>query len=368
MRIVGIELVDSLKVEVVVGRNILGLLGKFLANRGYGKAFLVYDRRLPREFIEEVVGGLKKAKLELCTVAVEGGEHLKTVDTVVTLWKKMFDFRLSRGDMVIGFGGGTLTDTVGFAAATYMRGIDWTVIPTTLLAMADAAIGGKTSVNFGAKNLVGAYHHPKLVVEDVKLVKTLSWEDYVSGLAEVVKHALLSSREFYQWLAENIEALRKKDLDAVEEAITKSVEYKLSIVSRDYRETKGLRMLLNLGHTIGHAIERALDYQIRHGHAISIGLIAELWASHKLLGLPVEKIGEVATLLQSLGLPTTPPREASLDRVLDFIRLDKKRRGDKLVLPLLEDIGKPKLVTLDLDEALQLLGWAYKRSLSGAKP
>ena len=368
MRTVRAEIVDSLEVEVVVGRNILGSLGRLLADRGYGKTLLVYDHRLPRERIEELVGGLEEAGLRFCTLAVEGGEHLKTVDTVVGLWKEMLGFELSRGDIVVGFGGGTLTDTVGFAAATYMRGIDWATLPTTLLAMADAAIGGKTGVNFEAKNIIGAYHHPKLVVEDVRLVETLPWEDYASGLAEVVKHALLASREFYQWLEENVEGLRKRDLDAVEEAVTRSVEYKLSIVSRDYRETKGLRMLLNLGHTTGHAIERALDYQIRHGHAVSIGLIAELWASHKLLGFPAEKIGEVATLLQSLGLPTIPPKEASLDRVLGFIRLDKKRRGDKLVLPLLEDIGKPMLVTLDLGEALKLLQWAYKRSLSGAKP
>lgn len=367
MKTVGVEIVDSLKVEVVVGRNTLGLLGKFLADKGYGKTLLVYDRRLPREFVEEVVNGLKEAGLELHTLAVDGGEHLKTVDTVVALWRKMLSFGLTRRDVVVGFGGGTLTDTVGFAAATYMRGIDWATIPTTLLAMADAAIGGKTGVNLGAKNIVGAYHHPKLVVEDVRLVKTLAWEDYVSGLAEIVKHALLSSREFYQWLAENVESLKQRDLDAVEEAVAKSVEYKLSIVSRDYRETKGLRMLLNLGHTIGHAIEQALDYQIRHGYAVSIGLIVELWASNKLLGFPAEKIEEVATLLGSLGLPTAPPRRASLDQILDLVQVDKKRMGDKLVLPLLEDIGRPKLVVLELAKAVQVLKWAYKRSMVGAK-
>lgn len=367
MRTVSVKIVDSLEVEVVVGRNILRLLGRFLTDRGYEKTLLVYDRKLPRERVEELVKGIREARLKLHMLAVEGGEHLKTVDTVVALWKEMLSFKLSRKDIVVGLGGGTLTDTVGFAAATYMRGIDWAIVPTTLLAMVDAAIGGKTSVNFGAKNIIGAYHHPKLVVEDVKLVESLPWEDYASGLAEVVKHALLSSREFYQWLEENIEGLRRKDLVAVEEAVVRSIEYKLSIVSRDYREAKGLRTLLNLGHTIGHAIEQALDYQIRHGHAVSIGLIVELWASHKLLGFPAEKIGEITTLLQSLELPTSPPREAGLSQVLDFVRFDKKRLGDKLVLPLLEDIGKPKLVALGLSEALQLLKWAYKRSLLGVK-
>ncbi len=354
---------EEYRVEAVVGPGVRRLLGELASREGYSSVAVVVDERVPKHLRRGLIESLEEAGLGFAVLEIAGGEQLKTVQAVVEIWRWLLDRGFSRDALLVAYGGGSLSDTAGFAAATYMRGVDWATVPTTLLAMADAAAGGKTGVNLGAKNVVGAFHHPRLIVADTEHLTTLPIEDYVSGLAEVVKHAVLAGRDALSWIQSVEEELLERRSDTVARAIGFSLDVKMKIVARDPRERKGDRMLLNLGHTVAHALERATGYVMRHGHAVSIGLVVEAYASVEKLRAPVEDAETIKAVLEGLGLPTRPPGNLNPMETLKGVWLDKKRRGDRIVLPLIRSIGDPVLVEMSVEEAVRLLARAWERAL-----
>jgi shikimate kinase/3-dehydroquinate synthase len=283
------------------------------------------------------------------------GESAKTLESVDTIWNAALDVGIDRSGLLLGVGGGVVGDLTGFAAATLLRGVRVAHIPTTLLAMVDSAIGGKTGFDTRhGKNLIGAFHQPSFVMSDVQVLGTLPLPERCAGLAEVVKSAWLDGEQAVAQLEVDAAALARGDEAATLRAIRMAARLKARVVSEDERED-GLRALLNLGHTLAHAIEASSGYAgIRHGEAVSIGMVAATRVSRHLGRIESASAERLKTLLEALGLPTEVDSYLS-DRVLSFLGADKKRRGAKVsfVAPGLP--GDTGTVPLSLDELTQLL-------------
>ncbi len=348
----------SIEHGVVVGYGIAGDPGAYQGLDG-GDVFLVYDARV-EELALRACGALEEAVGSCRMLAVQGGEDFKSLDHVVGVVAWLLEEGADRGSIVAAVGGGSVTDAVGFAASIYMRGVKWISMPTTLLAMADAGIGGKTGVNLEGKNIIGSFHYPSLVVADLSALDTMSDSDFLDGTAEIVKHSLIGG--WTSKMESLAKPLRARERGALEEAVALSVETKLRIVEADPREEKGERMKLNLGHTVAHAIEAATGYDVTHGQAVAIGLVAEGYAAVEAVGLDPSVVERTREVLGSLGLPTRPPRGLDLSLVEAFMRRDKKRRGNIITVPLLEAPGRVKLVRLGLDEAVGLLMEGLRRA------
>lgn len=275
--------------------------------------------------------GLKE-QMGIPIVTIPAGETCKTLDTVRDLYNAFVQHDIDRHSVILVVGGGVVGDMAGFAAATYMRGIRWVNVPTTLLAMVDASVGGKVGVDFAqSKNVLGSFHPPSLVLTDPEILSTLPLKEYTSGLAEIVKHGIIADEELFS-------ALRPEVLPLSRDLLQRALAVKLDIVQRDPFE-RGERAILNMGHTIGHGIEAASGYALRHGEAISIGMVAETRLS-ELIGLAEEGLGDkVAEKLQTLDLPTTCQGLRPEDIHKAMLRDKKKRRG-QLTFALPTYIGK----------------------------
>jgi 3-dehydroquinate synthase len=251
----------------------------------------------------------------------------------------------SRDATVIALGGGVVGDLAGFAAALWMRGIAFVQIPTTLLAMVDSSVGGKTGVNLPqGKNLVGAFHQPRAVFIDPDTLRTLPERELLAGLAEVIKYAAIGDSEFMDWLEANVRSLLDRDSAALQHAIETSVRHKARVVAADEHE-RGERALLNLGHTFGHAIEAATGYKrFLHGEAVAIGMLAAARLSAALGMAAVADADRLQTLLSRFGLPTTIPKDLDDRQLLDLMRLDKKAESGKLRLILWRGVGRAEIV------------------------
>ncbi|MCX6770317.1 MAG: 3-dehydroquinate synthase [Candidatus Micrarchaeota archaeon] len=283
------------------------------------------------------------------------GEGNKTLPAVQLLYEKFLEMELERGSMVIGIGGGIVCDLAGFAASTYLRGMRLGLVPTTLIAQADAAIGGKNGVNLGGyKNLVGAIRQPEFVLCDFSLLSTLPEREVRCGFAEVIKHAAIADASLFSYLEENLHEAMGLKRSAMEKVIHDSILVKSSIVAKDEYE-KGERRKLNFGHTIGHAVEKCCG--IPHGEAIAIGMAAEarLSVSRKFLsGKDAERL---ARLLANVGLPANVKAEPA--KLIDAIRKDKKRESEGVKMALLEGIGKCSVQDVPLGEIEAVLNDAH---------
>lgn len=269
-------------------------------------------------------------------LVIPDGEAGKSAQTLETLWNSFGLFGVTRSDLVVGIGGGATTDIVGFAAATWLRGVDWIAIPTSLAGMVDASVGGKTGMNssFG-KNLIGAFHSPRKVIIDLDWLDSLSNRDFSAGLAEVIKCGFISDPRILELVeGYTVETLRR-NAQVVEDLISRAVSVKASVVTEDFRESFA-REVLNYGHTMGHAVELDSEYSLRHGEAVSIGMIfiAHLAQIRGLLS--AEKILSHKDLLERFGLPTTYPRER-LSALIPLLYRDKKTRGRTLRFIVLND-------------------------------
>jgi 3-dehydroquinate synthase len=269
---------------------------------------------------------------------VPEGESQKDIAIVSQVWDVLGRLQLGRTDAIIGIGGGATTDLAGFVAATWLRGVDWFAIPTTLAAMVDASIGGKTGINTSAgKNLVGAFYSPTHVIIDTVFLDSLSDRDYAAGLAEVIKTGLIADASILNRL-EGLNTISEvRDYSA--ELIEKSARVKADVVSKDFKEGK-LREILNFGHTFGHAVEKSMNYELRHGEAVAIGLVYALELSEDLAGFDANQTSKVVTLLTKFGLPITVTG-LSFEELLQLMLGDKKTRGSQLRFIGLEDIGHP---------------------------
>jgi 3-dehydroquinate synthase len=265
------------------------------------------------------------------------------VETVVDLWGALGREGVTRSDGVVAVGGGATTDVVGFAAATWLRGVRVVHVPTTLLGMVDAAVGGKTGINTSAgKNLVGAFHPPVGVVVDLDVLASLPAAEWVNGMAEVVKAGVIDDPAILDIVEGDPTASAAPDGPAARELIERSIRMKARVVTEDLREA-GLREMLNYGHTLGHAVERVEEYRMPHGHAVSIGLVFAAALGERSGRLDGATARRHRTLLEALGLPTQYSK-AAWPRLLDTMRLDKKARGDRLRFVVLDGLARPGIL------------------------
>jgi 3-dehydroquinate synthase len=279
------------------------------------------------------------------------GEAHKTLASCSAIFDQLAGMGASRDATIVALGGGVIGDMAGFAAACWMRGIAFVQVPTTLLAMVDSSVGGKTAVDLPqGKNLVGAFHQPRAVIIDTATLGTLADRELRSGLAEVVKYGALGDAEFFAWLEQNIDALRGREPNALARAIQTSCAAKAGIVARDETE-QGERALLNFGHTFGHALETAAGYgTLLHGEAIAIGMVLAARLSARLQRAGAGDAARLRTLLQRCGLPTSLPAGVEVQRLLDLMRLDKKNLSGRLRLVLWRGVGRAEIVP-DVDES-----------------
>lgn len=277
---------------------------------------------------------------------LDDGETHKTFANVGRVLDALGALGATRDACVIALGGGVVGDLAGFAAACWMRGIDFIQVPTTLLAMVDSSVGGKTGVNLPVgKNLAGAFHQPRAVVADTDVLRTLPQREYLAGIAEVVKGAAIGDLPFFAWLEANADALARRDADVLVEAIARKCRYKAGVVARDETE-QGERALLNLGHTFGHALETAGNYsEILHGEGVAIGMVLAARLSARLGMAPSADTDRLVALLQRLGLPVEPSKAHAASRLLDLMRLDKKNTAGTLRLILWRGVGQAEIVS-----------------------
>jgi 3-dehydroquinate synthase len=313
------------------------------------RAMLAVDRNVYQTHGQILINSMRDAGFDIHTFEIEAAETNKSLDTARSLYAAMLDSKLERGSIVLALGGGIVGDLAGFVAATFMRGVPLVHVPTTLLAMVDASIGGKTAVNFTkpdgglVKNLVGAFWQPAHVLIDPATLLTLNDRQYRCGLAECVKHAMIADAGLLEFLSENRRAILAKDLGVVQTLIERSAAIKVAIVERDEHE-QGERALLNLGHTFAHAIESFADLDIHHGEAVSIGLVA---ASHISVARGLMnniQRDSVINLLIALDLPTRLPRAVPIAALLQAMRHDKKIASGRLRLILPVGLGSARIV------------------------
>jgi shikimate kinase/3-dehydroquinate synthase len=336
--------------RVEVGRGTRHRVGIRANEHSTGDAILVFDGDSDRPWPAEAIHDLTLAGKPPIEVRLPGDEAHKGIASVEQVWDTALGAEVDRRAIVIGVGGGVIGDLTGFAASTLLRGVALGQIPTTLLAMVDSSVGGKTGFNRGrGKNLVGTFYQPKFVLCDIDTLSTLPSAERIAGLAEVVKSAWLDSETSVAMLERDAEALMEGDADATIRAVRMSVLLKSRIVHEDEREA-GSRMLLNLGHTVGHGLEAASHYQgLRHGEAVALGMIAAMHVANRLGRGRPEETERLTRLLDRLGLPTNLEERLN-SRVLGFIGSDKKRRGDRIhfVIPRLP--GQTDVELLQLEE------------------
>jgi 3-dehydroquinate synthase len=342
---------DTRAYTIVVESGGLDHVGARLREVAAGRrTALVSDADVYRLFGKRVTASLEGAGFTVTSVAVPRGEAAKTVRVAETCWDALLDAGLDRGSTVLALGGGAVGDVAGFVAATYMRGVSLVQLPTTLLAQVDASIGGKTAIDHPrAKNLIGAFHQPRLVITDPTAAQTLPDREFRSGLAEMVKHGVVLEGDYFAALERDAEALLARDLVALETAISGSCRLKADVIARDEREAE-LRAVLNYGHTIGHALEAATGFtRWTHGEAVALGMTAEAWLARRLGMASPELVARQERLLITLGLPVRMP-PLDVESVLKAIGHDKKARDGRVPFVLPPALGSFRLVhdvTLD---------------------
>jgi 3-dehydroquinate synthase len=319
--------------RIHVARGALERLGP-LARRATGaaRAVVITDARVARLHGRRAFASLERAGIRPLRVIVPSGEAGKTPERLAAVWEGLVAARLGRDDAVVALGGGAVGDVAGFAAATFLRGIPWVCVPTTLLAQVDASVGGKTAVNLPAgKNLAGAFHQPALVLADPDVLATLPMRQLRAGLAEVVKMGFAIDASLFRWVEAHAEDLRRAEPRALEEAVRRAVVAKLRAVRRDpYEREGGKRTALNYGHTLGHAIEAARGFRgVLHGEAVALGMRAAAALSQELAGLAPEARARQDALLDRLGLPRRMP-PTPWSRLLRAMEGDKKRAAGRV--------------------------------------
>jgi 3-dehydroquinate synthase len=318
---------------------------------------VISDRNVAQLFAGRVKRSLASAGFRPALITIPAGEKSKTLQQTGTICDQMIAAGLNRQSFVVGLGGGMIGDISGFVAAIYHRGIPHLQIPTTLLAMVDSSIGGKTGVDTRTgKNLIGAFHHPSLVIDDLDVLKTLPHRQFNQGFAEIIKHAIIADAEMFRIM----QSWKAGLAPPLQRLIKRNIELKSRIVAKDERDQTGERALLNFGHTVGHAIERAGNYQkFLHGEAVSLGIVAACAISVKRAGLPGDQRAAVVDLLERFELPTRLPSNFPRKKIFDAIKFDKKFEGGNVRFVVTPRIGTARItndVTLDdIREALKQL-------------
>ncbi len=300
---------------------------------------VVTDSRVASLYLDQVRDILKAYCRQVVAYIFPDGEESKTLDTVEGLYEVLMENRFDRKDWLVALGGGVVGDLCGFGAATYLRGVSFIQIPTTLLAQVDSSIGGKTGVDVSSyKNMVGAFYMPRLVYTNVSTLLTLSDEQFSSGMGEVIKHGLIQDKAYYQWLLRNKDAIGRRELSVCMEMIAGSDEIKRRVVEQDPTE-QGLRALLNFGHTLGHALERQLSFSMLHGHCVGLGCLGAVRLSILKGYLDEDCLLGLRSLMESLGMPVKV-EEILKENVVEDTKSDKKMDGDAIRFILLRSVGE----------------------------
>jgi len=299
-------------------------------------------------YLDQLTKTLQAVGVSVIPIILPDGEAYKNTETLNKIYDVLLQNRCERSTTLIALGGGVIGDLTGYAAATYLRGVPFIQIPTTLLSQVDSSVGGKTGINHPlGKNMIGAFYQPQVVLADIDTLKTLPARELSAGMAEVIKYGLIRDAEFFNWLEAHIEALMALDESAISEAIYRSCRNKAEVVARDEHEA-GERALLNLGHTFGHAIENAMGYGVwLHGEAVAAGTMMAADLSQRMGWLTAAEVSRIHALLTKASLPLDAPK-LSVDQYLDLMQMDKKVADGKIRLVLQQGIGK-SVITSDYD-------------------
>jgi 3-dehydroquinate synthase len=359
MRIVQVPL-GNRSYAIKVGDGLLSRLGAECAQLKLGqRCAVITDSNVGKYFAAAVLKSLSAAGFEPILITVPAGEKSKRIAVVEKCFDQLAKHRLERKSFIVALGGGVVGDLAGFVAATYLRGIPFVQVPTSLLAQVDSSVGGKTGVNLRAgKNLVGAFYQPKLVLCDLDTFKTLPEREFISGLAEVIKYGIIYDAKLFAQLERDLPKILKRDAKTLSQIIARCCEIKAEVVSQDETEN-GLRAILNFGHTIGHAIENSFGYgKFLHGEAIAIGQVAAAKLSEKILGLPALEVGRIEKLFVRAGLPVQIKlNPASRKKLFAAMLLDKKVSAGEVKFVLAKKIGQvvwgQKVSTALIEEVLR---------------
>jgi len=327
---------------VFVGYGLLDRLGKKMKKAALsGTATVISDENVFSIYGSKVEGILKDAGFAVSSFVVPPGEETKSTDYAVKIYDFLVEHRVERDDIIVAMGGGMVGDLAGFIAATFLRGVPWVQVPTSLVAMVDASIGGKVGVNHPeGKNLIGAFYQPNMVLADTQTLTTLPQRELTSGWAEVIKHGMILDEEFVQFLGGNVNMLTKLEPELLTRAIARSATIKAQVVSQDEKEREGKRTILNYGHTIAHGLEAATHYKrFLHGEAVAIGMVGASKLSQRVGLLPSAAVERQQALLQKFGLPTGFSG-LGLAEITRAMELDKKTKEKAIRWVLLQDIGK----------------------------
>ncbi len=332
--------------DIHIGQNFVSSLPELLAGVSRNScSIMVSDELVFSLYGKEFVRILSSAGLKIEIAVLKGGESCKSLSTLSWLYEQMIEKGLDRQSTVFALGGGVVGDIAGFAAASFMRGIGYIQLPTSLLAQVDSSVGGKTGVNLPlGKNLVGAFYQPGLVFADVNLLNTLAEKEYQTGLAEVIKYGVIWDLEFFNYLEENIEPIKGRDMECLIHIVSRCCEIKAEIVAQDEKEN-GIRALLNLGHTFGHAFESLTDYQkFTHGEAVAVGTVYAARLAAALNMMSEQEAERVTALIRNYGLPINYG-DLNPGEIVKRMYLDKKSVGGNINLVLPTGIGKSMLLS-----------------------
>lgn len=333
---------------IYIGADLLSQHNLILPHLAGAQAMIVTNETVAPLYLESVQAVLGDIQT-LDTVILPDGEQYKNLETLNRIFDALLEARHNRKTTLIALGGGVVGDMTGFAAAAYQRGVDFIQVPTTLLSQVDSSVGGKTGVNHPrGKNMIGAFHQPNAVLIDTNVLDTLPVRELSAGLAEVIKYGLIADAEFFRWLEANIEALLNRNAEALAYAIERSCQIKADVVAADEREG-GVRAILNLGHTFGHAIEAVQGYgSWLHGEAVAAGMVMAARLSEALGWLSPEIVVRTDKLIAAAGLPIAPPATMTVDDFLEAMSVDKKVLDGRVRLVLLKACGQA-VVTSDFD-------------------
>tara|TARA_R110002096_G_scaffold436105_1_gene668033 strand:+ start:37385 stop:38494 length:1110 start_codon:yes stop_codon:yes gene_type:complete len=354
--------------DILIGEDIIDEAGSYInALLKRPRTVIVTDENVARHQLSRLESNLKAENIAFDTIVLPAGEATKSIGQLEKLLETMLSMKLERSDMVIALGGGVIGDLVGFAASIYLRGIDFIQVPTTLLAQVDSSVGGKTGINSPhGKNLIGAFHQPRLVLIDVTTLDTLDPRHVIAGYAEIVKYGLINDPEFFKWLEQNgkdlISGPAERSRALRTEAIFKSCEAKAAVVAEDEKES-GARALLNLGHTFGHALEAENGYNDRlfHGEAVAMGIILAFQLSEKMGLCPASDVARVKRHFEQTSAQSLSDFNLDVNHLLEHMTKDKKMADGKLTFVVASGIGKSYLSKdVDMEDVKSVLEMGLK--------
>ncbi|MGB9797616.1 MAG: 3-dehydroquinate synthase [bacterium] len=326
---------------VIVGSETIKVLGEYLRKKDCKYLAMIVDGRVETLWGERVREILDRARINYLFLKVKPGERSKNLTTARRLWDELADNKVDRGWWSASFGGGMVGDLAGFVFASYMRGLNFVQIPTTLLAQVDASIGGKVAIDHPkGKNLLGFFYQPKFVLIDVSFLSTLSTRQFKNGMAEVIKYGAIKDKALLQLLEAKEKDVKRKDKEVMEEIVKRCVRIKAEYVERDEKDVLGLRAQLNFGHTLGHILERKSDYRLLHGEAISIGMVFAGELSRRMGFLSPEELSFLKFLLSLYGLPLSIPFPLKKEEIIEGLAWDKKVKEGRIRFVLLKGLGE----------------------------